>query len=152
MSISSEQNLPPASGPSGLCDLDQLLAQLDPVLLPDVYCFTFDPAPSQDLVATALMRLQEDEGTTLILPLEKATAKHLERGYVCKSITLKVPSSLEAVGMMAVVAEALKSAGLPCNAVAGYHHDHLFVPFDQAEAALDCLLALQRVWAAKKTA
>jgi hypothetical protein len=28
--------------------------------------------------------------------------------------------------------------------VAGYHHDHVFVPADRADAALACLLALQR--------
>ncbi len=136
------------SRPSGLVDLGQLLALLSPDLLPEVYCFTWDPAPHPELRAAALMALQEEEGTTLILPLALANAAHVEAGFVCRKITLNVPSSLEAVGMMAAIAEALRNAGLPCNAVAGYHHDHLFVPHGAAEVALACLQDLQARWAA----
>ncbi len=136
-----------ASGPSGIRDLGQLLCHLAPALSAELYCFTFDPAPAAELEAAALMVMREEEGTTLILPLALANAAHLEAGFLCQKITLKVPSSLEAVGMMAAIAKALQQHGLPCNAVAGYHHDHLFVPTSQAEAALACLQDLQARWA-----
>jgi hypothetical protein len=40
------------------------------------------------------------------------------------------------------VARALAGAGLSCNVVAGYHHDHVFVRYDDADAALRTLRAL----------
>ncbi len=142
MTVSGEK-----AGPSGLVVLGQLLAQLSPNLSPDVYCFTWQPDPAPEQREAALMTLEEEEGTTLILPLAAASAAQLEAGFVCRKITLEVPSSLEAIGMMAAIAEALRSEGLPCNAVAGYHHDHLFVPASEALAALACLQDLQARWA-----
>lgn len=130
------------AGPSGITDLARLLAELQPSLSPELYCFTSidkgSPHPEG-----ALMAFEESEGTTLILPLERANAAHIEAGFLCQKITLMVPSSLEAIGMMAAIAEALTQAGVPCNVVAGYHHDHLFVAPDQAEIALEALRQLQ---------
>ena len=54
-------------------------------------------------------------------------------------ITLTVHSSLEAIGLLASVATSLATAGIPCNAVAAYHHDHLFVPNELADQALSVL-------------
>ena len=54
-----------------------------------------------------------------------------------RRITLGVRSSLEAVGLTAAVAAALTDAGISANVVAAFHHDHVFVPADRAEAALD---------------
>lgn len=42
-------------------------------------------------------------------------------------ITLKVQSSLEAVGFMAYVAGKLAERGVGANPVSGFWHDHLFV-------------------------
>lgn len=52
-------------------------------------------------------------------------------------------SDLAAIGLTAAVATALAGAALPCNAVAGHHHDHLFVPSDRADDALRILRELQ---------
>ena len=51
-------------------------------------------------------------------------------------------SSLEAVGLTAAVAAALAEAGISANVVAAFHHDHVFVPAERAEEALDCLRRL----------
>jgi hypothetical protein len=55
---------------------------------------------------------------------------------------LTVHSSLEAIGFLATISTALAHAGIPCNAVAAYHHDHLFIPVDRAQEALALLKAL----------
>lgn len=48
-------------------------------------------------------------------------------------------SALAAVGLTAVVSAALAQAGISCNVIAGYHHDHLLVPLDSVEEALTIL-------------
>jgi hypothetical protein len=59
-------------------------------------------------------------------------------------ITLQVHSDLAAVGLTAAFSSALAQAGISCNVVAGMHHDHLFVPVDQAQQAMRSLQALQQ--------
>lgn len=54
-------------------------------------------------------------------------------------ITLRVHSALDAVGLTAAVARELADAGLSCNVVAGFHHDHLFVEQARADEALAVL-------------
>ena len=75
----------------------------------------------------------EAEGLTVIHAASAETAR--DNRWVW--LELAVYSDLNAVGFLAAVAEALRRAGVPCNAVAAYHHDHLFVPEDKVEAALN---------------
>jgi hypothetical protein len=42
----------------------------------------------------------------------------------------------------AAVSAVLTDAGIPCNAVAAYHHDYLFVPWEMAQRALGLLIAV----------
>ena len=51
-------------------------------------------------------------------------------------------SALDAVGLTAAVSTALADAGISCNVLAGFHHDHLVVPADRATDALALLSAL----------
>jgi hypothetical protein len=60
-----------------------------------------------------------------------------------RRITLTVFSSLEGIGLTAAVSDALTRDGIPCNMVAAYHHDHVFVPSDKAERAMAVLIDLQ---------
>ena len=60
-----------------------------------------------------------------------------------RQITLQIHSSLTGVGLTAAVATALKSEDIPCNVLAASFHDHLFVPAEMAEAALEALERLQ---------
>jgi hypothetical protein len=55
-----------------------------------------------------------------------------------------VHSALDAVGLTAAVSTALADAGLSCNVIAGYHHDHLLVPADRVAEALAVLSDLSR--------
>lgn len=78
----------------------------------------------------AFALIHEDEGTTAIVPQD---------GGGFARITLMVHSALDGVGLTAAVATALAEAGIACNVVAGFHHDHLFVPWDRREDALAIL-------------
>jgi hypothetical protein len=126
---------------TGETNLARLIAGLRPVLDPETYLFCRAPGPGHPLAARALMTFHEDEGSTLILPAALATPD-LDPQFPCRRITLTVHSSLAAVGLMAAVSAALAQAGIGCNPVAAWHHDHLFVAQDQAEATLALLHAL----------
>ncbi len=54
-------------------------------------------------------------------------------------ITLRVHSALEAVGLTAAFSAALSREGISANVVAGYFHDHLFVPEDRRDDAMRVL-------------
>jgi hypothetical protein len=124
--------------------LAPLLRTLNPQRQPGVYAFA-SAAESADLVALRpLATFRESEGLTLILEEARALAAGLPVHLRAAWLTLTVPSGLYDVGLTAAVAGALADAGIACNAVAAVHHDHLFVPVEQADAALAALDALQR--------
>ncbi|MEZ5381193.1 MAG: ACT domain-containing protein [Microthrixaceae bacterium] len=86
----------------------------------------------------------EAEGTTAVASVEAAVRRGWSVGFDGAWLTLQVQSSLEAVGLTATVAAVLADRGIACNVLAGYFHDHLIVPTDRAEDALDALAAVRR--------
>ena len=106
-----------------------------------VFCTTRDPDLANRAMAPALAFYREAEGVSLILPEAAARALGFDAALGMACITLTVQSSLEGIGLTAAVAEALTLAGIPCNMVAAYHHDHVFVPADMAGQALAGLRA-----------
>ena len=82
------------------------------------------------------MMFVEDEGITLICTLEQAKAAGIAYDFPCRMITCNVHSALEAVGFIAHIATRLAAAGMGVNPVAGYYHDHLFVPEGREKDAL----------------
>ncbi|MBI3714573.1 MAG: ACT domain-containing protein [Betaproteobacteria bacterium] len=127
-----------------LSHLPDLLRSMQPQLHEGVYVFSELPAgadPGQ-LPFIALMR--EAEGLTIVLPEAEAMWAGLPILYRAAWITLTVHSDLQAVGLTAAFAGALGEAGISCNVIAGAHHDHLFVPYAQADAAMAALENLQR--------
>ncbi|WP_375418872.1 ACT domain-containing protein [uncultured Hymenobacter sp.] len=121
-------------------NLDRLLQTMQPVLRPDEYVFvTLPPGAPAPVGTNPLGTFREAEGLTLIITAAEAAAAGLSGAYLCRLITLQVHSSLEAVGFLARISTRLAAHGLPVNAVAGYYHDHLFVPTGRAEEALALL-------------
>ncbi len=111
-------------------DLAGMLAGMAPVLDDRHWRFVLvEGAPPAD--AFALIR--EDEGTTAIVP---------EEGGGFARVTLMVHSALDGVGLTAAVSGTLAEVGIACNVVAGYHHDHLFVPWERRDEALERLQRL----------
>ena len=122
---------------------DADIANMSPTLDNRLYVFvtTADPAPTS--LASALAMFREDEGVSLILETSDAAALGFDVSLPMRRITLNVHSSLEGVGLTARVASALAERGIPCNMVAAFHHDHVFVPAAKGEAALAALLDIQ---------
>jgi len=124
---------------SGETDLGALLRNMTAELVPGVFVFVTLPDRAVPPSLTPRMIFQEAEGTTLIVLQSEAEAARLEYEFPCRMITLNVHSALEAVGFLAVIATALAGEGMGVNPVAGFYHDHLFVPQDRADDALRIL-------------
>jgi hypothetical protein len=128
----------------GETDLDKLLREMKPELNSGEYVFCTLPQNDNPPSLNPIGWFQEQEGVTVILPKEKADESGLPYSFVSAWITLTVHSALEAVGLTAAVSKALTEAGISCNIVAGYFHDHLFIPVADAERALRVLQNLSK--------
>jgi hypothetical protein len=113
-----------------------------PVLDPSTWHFCLVTDPELAARTLPLAMFQEDEGLSLILSEEDAEAFGLSSDLPRARITLTVHSALDGVGLTAAVATALADAGIACNMVAAFHHDHAFVPLADAPRALAILKAL----------
>jgi hypothetical protein len=123
---------------AGITDLRALLAALDPEIDPVPKRFLHvSHEKARERMVDALMMFREAEGTTLIVDVD-ADGVSSER-MLWARITLRVQSSLTAVGLMAAVSAALAKRGIPCNPVSAFLHDHIFVPWDRRDDALDAL-------------
>lgn len=119
-----------------------MLRGLSPDLDAREFVYAFVPAGSAPPSVDAEVRVAEEEGTTLVVTAEDARTHGLQHEFPCRRITLRIHSDLEAVGLTAAISSALAAEGLPANVVAGFHHDHVFVPADRADFARDVLLDL----------
>lgn len=126
----------------GETDLQKLLAGLRPQLHQGEYVFVTVNDTSEIDRKDILGEFREEEGITLVLPRNIADAQRLSYDFVAARITLRVHSSLQAVGLTAVVSTELAKHGISCNIIAAYHHDHLFVNVQDAERAMQALMEI----------
>lgn len=128
---------PGMPGPDGEAGREQqrtaLLAGLQPWLDPAEYVFIVASEVPPGLRPFAV--ITEEEGLTLVLPRAEAAAHGLTGGWPAARITLGLQSALTAVGLTAAISARLAAAGISCNVIAGYHHDHLFVPLARGREA-----------------
>ena len=130
---------------TGETDLQKLLADMKPKLNEGEFVFCIvDFEYANDF--GPLCMFQEEEGTTVVISKQQADDAVLPYSMVCSWITLTVHSSLEAVGLTAAVSKALTESNISCNVVAAYHHDHIFVPAQDAKKAMDVLEHLSAKW------
>jgi hypothetical protein len=128
----------------GETDLKKLIPELEPSLNPGEYVFCTMERKQIPTDWEVVGSFWELEGTTVILPRSRADALRLPYSFVSAWMTLNVHSALDAVGLTAAVSQALAQAGISCNFVAAYYHDHLFVPAHDAKRAMEVLQALAR--------
>jgi len=102
-----------------------------------VFCCVDRSFPIAD--APPLLMFRESEGITIVLERSVADEYGLDYAFKSRRITLRVHSDLESVGFTAAVTAELAKHTIASNVVAGYYHDHIFVPLDRGEEALRVL-------------
>lgn len=124
--------------------LQDLLKKLAPTLDSHSYVYCTVPHAKYGELEKLkpIVSIAELEGLTLVIPLEQAKAQGLDYFRVFRRITLKGHSSLEALGLTSVVTSLLAERGITTNVIAGFYHDHIFVPSDRVNEAMEALKEL----------
>lgn len=124
---------------AGETNLQTLLKNMKPLLNKGEYVFiTVEDILSID-ISKAISFFKEDEAYTIIVEKQIADEWKQSYQYIAAWITLTVHSSLEAVGLTAAFSKILADAGISCNVIAAYYHDHIFVDVRDAEKAMEVL-------------
>jgi hypothetical protein len=98
------------------------------------------PQPDQ-----VLGTFREAEGWTIIASEDYFEREGLPYQGPFARLTVEVHTSLQLVGLTAVLAAALADWGIPANVVAAYFHDHIFVPYDLRERAIQAIRERKQV-------
>ena len=128
---------------SGETDLATMLGTLDVEPRDGTWTLLTRRAPDAALDAQAAARIDEREGITYVVPEHVAREHGESPRFVAAWLSLRVHSALDAVGLTAAVSRALADAGIACNVLAGFHHDHLLVPAARRADAIAALHALR---------
>ncbi len=123
-------------GGGPVSDSQAMISGMDPVLDTQSYAFAV-LSDGEEPPGSAFAVVREAEGTTAVLPVG---LEGNPESLAC--ITLQVHSDLQGVGLTAAVSNALAEQGIACNVIAGFYHDHLFVPWDRRDEAMQILREL----------
>ena len=128
---------------AGECNLTLLLRTMAPVLADEPYGFLSLPPSAPPPAGFAPFALiAEAEGLTVVAPIQDLEAAGLPTELAWARISLEVHSDLSSVGLTAAIAGALAARDISANVIAGYFHDHIFLPWPQRQSAMDVLRSL----------
>jgi uncharacterized protein len=126
---------------SGENNLRLLLRHMEPVLFAEPYGIVTTLAV-RPATLRVFAEIAESEGTTLVAARDDLAAAGFDAGEAWARISLTIHSDLAAVGLTAALATALAGRGISANVIAGYFHDHVFVPWDRRDDAVAALRTL----------
>lgn len=90
-----------------------------------------------------LATFRENGKLAIIAPREYLDSKGIENEGPYAKLTIAVHTSLELVGLTAVMATKLAEHGISANVVAAFYHDHVFVQHDRRDEAIRWLESLR---------
>lgn len=123
-------------------DIRSLLKNLSPRVNAGEYVFcsisTNYKLKNIEVVASIL----ESDSRTIVIRKEDAEEVKLHYDTSMSWITLDVVSSLEAIGLTSTISKKIADHKISCNIIAGYYHDHIFVPYSDHAKAIQLLKSL----------
>jgi len=124
---------------SGLTDLKQTLQSLK-VLCDDIQ-YGFASLADESLVERdkVLATFHENNRLAIIAPKGYLDSLGIENEGPYAKLTIDVHTSLELVGLTAVMATKLAENGISANVVAAFYHDHVFVQYELREKSITLL-------------
>ncbi|MEJ2544485.1 MAG: ACT domain-containing protein [Calditrichaceae bacterium] len=128
---------------SGETDLSRLMQNIQLELIESEFVFA-NLEEEQINKLNPICTFTEKEGTSVILNRNEADLNSVQYESVFRMITLNIHSSLNAVGFLAKITGELTKYNIGVNPVSAYYHDHLFVPVDRAEEAVNILSQLKK--------
>lgn len=128
---------------SAITDLKQTLKSIKVVCDDVQYGFTSIEDETQISREEVLATFHENGKLALIAPKAYLDNKRIENEGPYAKLTIDLHTSLELVGLTAVVATKLAENGISANVVAAFYHDHVFVPYDLRQKATKLLESLK---------
>jgi hypothetical protein len=129
---------------AGETNLSELIKGMTPELQDGAYVFCTVNDIHKISRNDTVCEFKEKEGVTVVIEQKKADTLRLNYEYVASWITLKIHSSLDAVGLTAIFSTELAKNDISCNVIAGYYHDHIFVDHTDADKAIRVLAVLSK--------
>tara|TARA_B100000575_G_C23143456_1_gene666402 strand:+ start:3227 stop:3592 length:366 start_codon:yes stop_codon:yes gene_type:complete len=118
-------------------------SKLKPKLNPGKYVFCKTKNLNKLEESNIISIFKEGKNITVITKKEYAELANLEFYFVCAWITLKIKSTLDSHGLTYIFSKALYNKEISCNVIAGYEHDHIFVPYEKKDEALGILSGIK---------
>lgn len=128
---------------SGITDLKQTLSSMEVVCDDVEYGFASIPDDSTIDRDKVLATFQENGRLAVIAPKAYLDSKGIENEGPYAKLTIDVHTSLELVGLTAVMSNKLAEHGISANVVAAFYHDHVFVQYGLREKAIGLLEGLK---------
>ncbi|NPD47358.1 ACT domain-containing protein [Lentimicrobium sp. S6] len=125
-------------------DINYVLKNLSPQLKKGVFVFCSIDHVKNIKEENIMASIVETEGRTIVLKKEIADSLKLPYSVTMNWITLNVNSSLELVGLSAIISKKFTDHHISCNLMAGYYHDHIFVPEEDSNMAIKLLHELSQ--------
>jgi hypothetical protein len=124
---------------SGLTDLKQTLQSLK-VICDDIE-YGFSSITDESLIDRdkVLATFHENGRLAVIAPKDYLDSLSIENEGPYAKLTIDVHTSLELVGLTAVMATKLAENGISANVVAAFYHDHVFVQYELRDKATELL-------------
>lgn len=128
---------------SGQTNLNDVLKSLDISCDGIEYGFANIKADGFPQSADIIGTFSEKEGLTIIASVIYLRENNIQFDGPYAKLTIEVHTSLQLVGLTAVLSKQLAENGISANVVAAYYHDHIFVQYEHRQKAIELLYKLK---------